>query len=71
MQVAITITQLVLSVVLSVLILIQTKGQGLGSTFGGGSGTSFTRRGLERVMFRFTFVIAALFLLTSIVELVY
>ncbi len=70
MKQVLTITQIVISVSLIVLILIQAKGTGLGRTFGGGGGTSFSRRGLEKLIFRLTFVCVALFLLISILQLV-
>jgi preprotein translocase subunit SecG len=70
MQQAFTIAQLVISIVLIVLILMQARGTGLGRTFGGGSGTSFSRRGLEKLIFRLTFIFVALFLVISILQLV-
>jgi len=62
------IIQIILSVALTVLVLIQVKGTGIGRTFGGGS-VSFTRRGIEKAVFRFTFVIGFLFILAAITEL--
>ena len=70
MKQVLTIVQIVVSIALIVLILIQAKGTGLGRTFGGGNGASFTRRGLEKLLFRLTFVVVALFLAISIVQLV-
>lgn len=67
---ALTIVQILISIILIVLILMQARGTGLGRTFGGGGGTSFTRRGLERLLFRLTFVFVALFLVISILQLV-
>jgi preprotein translocase subunit SecG len=64
-----TISQIVISVVLIVLILVQARGTGLGRTFGGGGGTSFSRRGLEKLIFRLTFVFVALFLIFSVLQL--
>jgi protein translocase SecG subunit len=67
---AITAIQIILSVALCALILIQSKGNGIGRAWGGGGGTSFTRRGLEKILFRFTFVISALFIGVSILQLI-
>jgi preprotein translocase subunit SecG len=64
------IIQIIISVSLIFLILIQAKGTGLGRTFGGGGGTSFSRRGLEKLIFRLTFVLVGLFLAISILQLV-
>jgi len=64
------IVQIVISICLIGLILVQAKGTGLGRTFGSGGGTSFSRRGLEKLIFKFTFVLAGLFLAISILQLV-
>lgn len=59
------VLQIILGVVLSFLILIQVKGaSGFGRTLGGGM-QSFSRRGLESLVFKFTFVLSFLFLLIS------
>ncbi|HKB88652.1 MAG TPA: preprotein translocase subunit SecG [Patescibacteria group bacterium] len=70
MKQVLTIFQIVVSVALIIVILIQARGTGLGRTFGGGSGTSFSRRGLEKLIFRLTFILVGLFLIVSILQLV-
>ena len=65
-----TIAQIIVSIVLILLILVQARGTGLGRTFAGGSGTSFSRRGLEKFLFKLTFVFVGLFLVMSILQLV-
>ena len=62
------ILQIVLAFVLAVLILLQAKGTGLGSTFGGDSGFYGTRRGAEKLTFIVTIIVACLFLITSLVN---
>ena len=47
--------------------MLQSKGTGLGSTFGGDMGFYGTKRGAERMLFIATIVIAVLFLMTSII----
>lgn len=64
-----TIFQIVISIILIVLILVQARGTGFGRSSGIG-GTSFSRRGLEKLVFRMTFVIAFLFVVISILRLV-
>ena len=64
-----TIVQIVVSVALISLILIQARGTGFGRS-GGMGGTSFTRRGLEKLVFRLTFVLAFLFVALSILRLI-
>ena len=66
-----TILQIIVSLVLIGLILMQARGTGLGRTFGGGAGTSFTRRGLEKLLFKATFVFVILFLVISTLALLF
>ncbi|HET7098734.1 MAG TPA: preprotein translocase subunit SecG [Patescibacteria group bacterium] len=68
MKQTLTIIQMVVSVIFIVLVLIQAKGTGFGRT-GGGGGTSFTRRGLEKLTFRLTFIFITIFLIISILQL--
>ena len=62
------ILQIAISLLLVLVILVQTKGTGFGRAFGGGS-SSFTRRGLEKVVFRLTFVLVASLVVVSILQL--
>jgi protein translocase SecG subunit len=64
------IVQIVISILLIAVIMVQARGTGLGRTFGGGGGTSFSRRGLEKMIFKLTFVLVFLFLAISIIQLV-
>lgn len=70
MKNTLTIIQIAVSVGLIFLIMIQSRGTGLGRTFGGGGGTSFSRRGLEKLLFKLTFVFVGLFLIISVLQLV-
>ena len=70
MKYTLTIIQIVVSIALILVIMIQARGTGLGRTFGGGGGTSFSRRGLEKLIFKLTFVLVGLFLVISILQLV-
>lgn len=71
MKQILTIVQIVVSLCLIGLILIQAKGTGLGRTFGSGGGTSFSRRGLEKLIFRLTFIVVGIFIVISILQLIY
>lgn len=67
MKLALLILHIVVSVGLIGLILLQSSKGGLGSAFGGGE--SFrTKRGAEKVVFNSTIVLAVIFLLTSILN---
>jgi protein translocase SecG subunit len=61
-----TYAQIILSVLLIVTILLQQRGTGLSSTFGGGSLEYSTKRGAEKIIFWSTIVFAILFIVVSI-----
>ncbi len=63
------ITEIIVAVILTILILFQSKGTGLSKAWGMGAGTSFTRRGLEKLMFKSTFFLVALFLVISMLRI--
>lgn len=65
---AIPIVQISLSVLLVTLILLQSKGSGLSSAFGGDSNVYSTKRGAERVIFIVTIVVAILFFATALLN---
>ena len=58
--------QFIVGCLLIVLVLMQSKGTGLGTVFGGESSVFRTRRGLERLLFNFTIYCSAIFLLVSL-----
>jgi len=58
--------QIGLSLLLILGILLQQRGAGLSSTFGGAGVGYSTKRGAEKVVFYFTIVIATLFIAVSI-----
>jgi len=69
MQNTLLILQIIVSIFLTFAILLQVKGVGFGRVWGS-SLTSFSRRGLEGFVFKLTFVLAFLFMLLSILQLV-
>jgi protein translocase SecG subunit len=63
----IKIIQIVIAVLLMIAILLQNRGTGLGSAFGGtGGGVYLTKRGLEKKLFVATIVLAVIFILLSL-----
>ncbi len=66
----IKIAQVVVSVLLIVAILLQNRGAGLGSAFGGSGGVYLTKRGLEKKLFIATIVLAVLFFAISILGII-
>ncbi len=72
LRTALNIVQLIVSIVLIGVVLMQAKGSSIGTVFGGtDSGIYRTRRGLEKRLFQFTIVLAAIFLILSIVSSAY
>ncbi len=64
------IAQFVISILLMLAILFQSRGTGLGSAFGGSGGVYLTKRGLEKKLFNATIILAALFLITSFLAVI-
>jgi protein translocase SecG subunit len=64
------VSQIILALSITILILVQSKGTGFGRAWGSSS-VSFTRRGLEKIVYRATFILSALFILVSLLQLVY
>jgi preprotein translocase subunit SecG len=62
--------QLIVSIALSLAILLQARGSGLGGTFGGDSAVYRSRRGIERRLWQFTIVLIALFAVFSLASYV-
>lgn len=69
MVTTLNIAQLIISLILIVLILMQQRGAGLGSAFGGEGGVYYKKRGLEKLIFVATIVFAILFIITSFIRM--
>lgn len=61
------IAQIAIALAVGAAILMQARGTGLSSTFGGESTAYRSRRGLERTLFRLTVVLIVVFVLVSLV----
>ncbi len=57
--------QIVVAAALVVAILLQARGTGLSAAFGGDSAVYRSRRGIEKTLYRFTIVLAGLFVVFS------
>ena len=66
---ALTLVQSILAVALAVAILLQQRGAGVGGAFGGEVTAYRSRRGIERTLFRLTIVLAALWVIFSVLGL--
>ncbi len=58
---ALKIAEVVLAVLLTISILLQSRGTGIGAAFGGGGNVYRTKRGAEKKLFQITIVLAILF----------
>lgn len=61
MKTILAITQIAISILLIAAILLQQRGTGLSATFGGEGNIYRTKRGLEKLIFVATIVLAVLF----------
>lgn len=69
MKSIILIVNIILTALIVILILLQGKGAGLGSAWGGGGELYQTRRGMEKFTFRLTVILIIFFLVLSLVNL--
>lgn len=65
----ISIVQIVISFLLVAAILLQQRGAGLSESFGGAGGSYHTKRGLEKILFTSTIILAILFISSTFVIL--
>ena len=61
----VNVAVMIVAILLILVILLQIREQGSG-LFGNSQSTVRTRRGLEKVLFQFTIVLAAIFILMAI-----
>jgi len=69
MKPVISLIQIMLGVLLILVIIIQQKGSGLGSTFGADLGFYRTKRGAEKLLFYLTIILSVAFILLSLIGL--
>jgi preprotein translocase subunit SecG len=68
----ISIVQIILSVALIALVLVQMRNAGLGGVFGGGDGgVQHTRRGIDRLLFNITIGVSVAFFVVSLLNVLY
>lgn len=68
MKNVVVIIQFVVSCLLITTILLQAKGVGLGRAWGGGGEFYRSKRGVEKILFKITIILAFIFLLSSLVS---
>ncbi|MFA6081002.1 MAG: preprotein translocase subunit SecG [Patescibacteria group bacterium] len=63
------VLNIIFSVLIVVFILIQGRGAGLGSAWGGGGEMFQTRRGMEKIILWMTTIFIIIFLVVSLINL--
>lgn len=71
MQKYLPIAQIIVAIFLIVFILLQQRGQALGSVFGGGGEFYATRRGIQKKIFWLTVFFGGLFVVLALLNLVF
>lgn len=69
MKFLLTALQVVVSITLICAILLQQKGTGLGTVFGGAGNVFSTKRGVDKILFRATIFLSVLFFLIALSSL--
>ena len=68
MELALNIAMILVSLLLMLVVLLQSKGSGFSGAFGGRSSAIYhTRRGLEKTLYQLTIGIAVVFIVLAIV----
>ena len=70
MRNVIAIVQIIISILLAAAILLQQRGTGLSATFGGEGNIYRTKRGLEKVIFAATIVLAVIFFASALANII-
>ncbi len=68
MQTYLNIAQIVLSVALILIILLQVRGGGLGGIFGQPDAVYRTKRGVEKTLFQLTIALVVIFIVLALIS---
>ncbi|MFH1002533.1 MAG: preprotein translocase subunit SecG [Chloroflexota bacterium] len=69
MQTYLNVAQIVLSLAVIMVVMLQVHGGGLGGIFGQPDTVFRTKRGLEKTLFQLTIILMVLFVIVSILSL--
>ncbi|MEK7481346.1 MAG: preprotein translocase subunit SecG [Patescibacteria group bacterium] len=69
MKLLLTVLQVVVGITLTAAILLQQKGTGLGTVFGGAGNVFSTKRGIDKILFRATIFLSVLFFVIALSSL--
>ncbi|HYU21133.1 MAG TPA: preprotein translocase subunit SecG [Chloroflexota bacterium] len=65
------VVQIIISVVLIFVVLLQTRGSGFSATFSSDTSIYRTRRGVERTLFNVTIGLAVVFIVVSVFSVIF
>ncbi len=68
---SLNVVQIIVSVILIFLVLLQTRGSGFSATFSSDTSIYRTRRGVERTLFNATIFLAGLFVVVSVLSVIF
>lgn len=71
MKLVLSLIQIILGILLILVIIIQQKGSGLGTSFGGDMSFYRTKRGAEKMLFYATIVLSVLFIFSALIGLMF
>lgn len=71
MKPVLSLIQIIVGILLILVIIIQQKGSGLGTSFGGDLSFYRTKRGAEKLLFYITIILSAVFVLLSLIGLIF
>ncbi len=69
MQTYLNVSQILLSLAIILVVMLQVRGGGLGGIFGQPDSVYRTRRGVEKTLFRLTIILMVLFVVVSVLSL--
>jgi len=64
------IAEIIISLVLVLVLLVQTRGPGFNGTFNSDSSVFRSRRGIEKTLFQLTIILAVVFVIISVLSVV-
>jgi len=67
----IDIIQITTAILLIIVVLMQNRGSGIGSAFGGSDNVYRTKRGLEKGLFTLTIILSIIFLGTALINVLF
>ena len=71
MSTYLNIVQIIVSIVVIVVVLLQSRGSGFSATFSSDTSIYRTRRGVERTLFNATIALAVLFIAVSVLSVIF